>query len=282
MIYIGLTGWGDHDSLSIDKIPNRDKLKVYGAHFPVVEVDASFYAIQPKRNIEKWIAETPSSFQFVVKAYQGMTGHQRGEIPFDSKKEMFAAFRDSLEGYQKSGKLAMVLFQFPPWFDCKRENVNYLRWCKAEMGEIPLAIEFRNQSWYRPNMVQQTLEFLEKEGWIHTVCDEPQAGEGSIPLVLKATHPDKTLVRFHGRNIHGWQKPASGVNWREVRYLYRYNKQELVDWVEKLRILEKQSKDVYVLFNNNSGGDAADNAKQFIDLLGITYEGLAPKQLGLF
>ncbi|MGE7603228.1 DUF72 domain-containing protein [Peribacillus sp. NPDC097675] len=282
MIYIGLTGWGDHDSLSIDKIPNRDKLKVYGAHFPAVEVDASFYAIQPKRNIEKWVAETPSSFQFVVKAYQGMTGHQRGEIPFDSKKEMFAAFRDSLEGFQKSGKLTMALFQFPPWFDCKRENVNYLRWCKAEMGDIPVAIEFRNQSWYRPNMVQQTLEFLQKEGWIHTVCDEPQAGEGSIPLVLHATHPDKTLVRFHGRNIHGWQKPASGVNWREVRYLYRYNKEELADWVEKIRILEKQSKDVYVLFNNNSGGDAADNAKQFIDLLGVTYEGLAPKQLGLF
>ncbi|MFJ7745234.1 DUF72 domain-containing protein [Peribacillus sp. NPDC097295] len=282
MIYIGLTGWGDHDSLSMDKVPSRDKLKVYGAHFPTVEVDTSFYAIQPKRNIEKWVAKTPGSFQFIVKAYQGMTGHMRGEIPFESKKEMFAAFRDSLEGFRESGKLAMVLFQFPPWFDCKRENVNYLRWCKAEMGNIPVAIEFRNQSWYRPNLIQQTLEFIRKEGWIHTVCDEPQAGEGSIPLVLEATHPDKTLVRFHGRNIHGWQKPASGANWREVRYLYRYNKQELEEWVEKIRILEKQSKDVYVLFNNNSGGDAADNAKQFIDLLGITYEGLAPKQLGLF
>ena len=282
MIYIGLTGWGDHDALSIDKVPPRDKLKVYGAHFPTVEVDASFYAIQPTRNIEKWIAETPDSFHFVVKAYQGMTGHQRGEIPFESKKEMFAAFRGSLEAFQRSGKLAMVLFQFPPWFDCKRENVQYLRWCKAEMGDIPVAIEFRNQSWYRPNRVQQTLAFIEQEGWIHTLCDEPQAGEGSIPLVLKATHPGKTLVRFHGRNIHGWQKPASGANWREVRYLYRYNQQELTDWVEKLRLLEKQSKDVYVLFNNNSGGDAADNAKQFIDLLGLTYEGLAPKQLGLF
>lgn len=282
MIYIGLTGWGDHDSLSMDKVPSRDKLMVYGAHFLTVEVDASFYAIQPKRNIEKWVAKTPGSFQFVVKAYQGMTGHLRGEIPFESKKEMFAAFRDSLEGFRESGKLAMVLFQFPPWFDCKRENVNYLRWCKAEMGDIPVAIEFRNQSWYRPKLIQQTLEFIRKEGWIHTVCDEPQAGEGSIPLVLEATNPDKTLVRFHGRNIHGWQKPASGANWREVRYLYRYNKQELAEWVEKIRILEKQSKDMYVLFNNNSGGDAADNAKQFIDMLGITYEGLAPKQLGLF
>ncbi|WP_430188906.1 DUF72 domain-containing protein [Peribacillus frigoritolerans] len=249
--------------------------------FIPVNTDVQLW-VQPKRNSEKWVSETPASFRFVVKAYQGMTGHQRGEIPFESKKEMFKAFCDSLEAYRKSGKLAMVLFQFLPWFDCKRENVNYLRWCKAEMGDIPVAIEFRNQSWYRPNVVQQTLDFIEKEGWIHTVCDEPQAGEGSIPVVLHATDKDKTLVRFHGRNLHGWQRPASGDNWREVRYLYRYNHQELTEWVEKIRILEKESKELYVLFNNNSGGDAADNAKQMIELLGIEYEGLAPKQLGLF
>jgi uncharacterized protein YecE (DUF72 family) len=36
-------------------------------------------------------------------------------------------------------------------------------------------------------------------------------------------------------------------------------------------------------FNNNSGGHAANNAKQRINkLLGIDYEGLAPKQLKLF
>ena len=282
MIYIGLTGWGDHDSLYMDHVSPRDKLKEYAANFPTVEVDASFYAVQPKRNIEKWVAETPSSFQFIVKAYQGMTGHQRGDIPFESRKEMFAAFRDSLTSYQEKGKLAMVLFQFPPWFDCKRENVNFLRWCKNEMGDIPCAIEFRHQSWYQPKMMQKTLSFLRQQGWIHTVCDEPQAGEGSIPLVLEATDPDKTLVRFHGRNIHGWQRPASGDNWREVRYLYRYNQQELEEWATRLRKLQQQSKDLYVLFNNNSGGDAADNAKQMVELLGVEYKDLAPKQLGLF
>ncbi|WP_110928590.1 DUF72 domain-containing protein [Bacillus massiliglaciei] len=281
MIFLGLTGWGDHESLYTDKISARDKLREYAAHFPIVEVDASFYAIQPKRNSEKWTAETPAGFRFIVKAYQGMTGHQRGQIPFESKKEMFAAFRDSLEPYQAAGKLAMVLFQFPPWFNCTKENVQYLRWCKAEMEDIPAAIEFRNQSWYSEEYGQQTLKFLADEGWIHTVCDEPQAGEGSVPIILKSTNPLKTLVRFHGRNVHGWKKPSSG-NWREVRYLYRYNWKELEEWKGKLKELEKGSKDIFVLFNNNSGGDAADNAKQMIELLEIEYEGLAPKQLNLF
>ncbi|MDQ0219670.1 DUF72 domain-containing protein [Peribacillus cavernae] len=281
MIYIGVTGWGDHDRLYPGKISPRDKLKEYAAHFPTVEVDASFYAVQSKRNTEKWVSETPSSFQFIVKAYQGMTGHQRGESPYESKKEMFAAFDDSLQAFRETNKLSMVLFQFPPWFNCKKENVDYLRWCKQEMGDTPVALEFRNQTWYESRYYDQTLAFIEEEGWIHTVCDEPQAGEGSIPIVLKATDLDKALVRFHGRNVHGWKK-QSGGNWREVRYLYRYNQQELEEWAEKLHILEKQSKNIYVLFNNNSGGDAADNAKQMIDLLSIKYEGLAPRQLDLF
>lgn len=42
MIYIGLTGWGDHDSLYTDDIKARDKLSEYSSHFPVVEVDATF------------------------------------------------------------------------------------------------------------------------------------------------------------------------------------------------------------------------------------------------
>lgn len=281
MIYIGLTGWGDHDSLYDPESSPRNKLTDYASYFPTVEVDSSFYAVQPLKNAQKWVDETPHGFQFIVKAYQGMTGHQRGEIPFDNKKEMFHAFKDSLTPYIEAKKLAMVLFQFPPWFDCKKENVQYLRWCKQEMGEIPCALEFRHQSWFWPAYHESTLGFMEKEQWIHSICDEPQAGDGSVPTVLQATTKDKVLVRFHGRNVHGWQKPTD-VNWREVRYLYRYNDKELREWVQHLKQLEKECQDVYVVFNNNSGGDAADNGKQLIELMNIEYENLAPRQLDLF
>ncbi|GIN62091.1 UPF0759 protein YunF [Robertmurraya siralis] len=281
MIYVGLTGWGDHDSLYELEASKKNKLAIYASYFPTVEVDSSFYAVQPLKNAQKWVEETPASFQFIVKAYQGMTGHQRGEIPFDSKKEMFQAFKDSLTPYIEAGKLAMVLFQFPPWFDCKKENVQYLRWCRQEMGDIPSALEFRHQSWFWPAYYERTLQFMEQEQWIHSICDEPQAGEGSIPIVLKTTRKDKVLVRFHGRNIHGWQK-RTDVNWREVRYLYRYNEEELREWVNRLKMLQNECRNVYVVFNNNSGGDAADNGKELIELMKIEYENLAPRQLDLF
>ncbi|MFP3490889.1 DUF72 domain-containing protein, partial [Staphylococcus sp. SIMBA_130] len=78
------------------------------------------------RNFQKWADETPEGFRFVVKAYQGMTGHQRGDIPFESRDEMFQAYKESLRPLQNAGKLAMVLFQFPPWFDVNKENMNIL------------------------------------------------------------------------------------------------------------------------------------------------------------
>ena len=122
---------------------------------------------------------------------------------------------------------------------------------------------------------------MEEEQWIHSVCDEPQAGRTSIPTILHVTDYNKTLVRMHGRNIHGWNNNGRS-DWREVRFLYRYNDKELYEWKKNLEFLQSQSNDIYLLFNNNSGGDAADNAKRMIDILGLEYRGLAPRQLDLF
>ncbi|MBS4208516.1 DUF72 domain-containing protein [Bacillus sp. FJAT-50079] len=281
MINIGVTGWGDHESLYQNRVPSRDKLQEYAAHFPTVEVDASFYAIQSKNTVLKWVNDTPEAFRFIVKAYQGMTGHQRGEQQHATKEEMFQAFIASLEPYVQYNKLAMVLFQFPPWFDCTKEHVSYLRYCREKMGNFPVALEFRNQTWFYPQYLENTLRFMEGERWIHSICDEPQAGIGSVPTILQATSKEKTLVRMHGRNVAAWMKPG-GDNWREVRYLYRYNEKELLEWKNNLLKLQQETRDIYVVFNNNSGGDAADNAKQLIQLLNIDYQGLAAKQLDLF
>ncbi|MTH53879.1 DUF72 domain-containing protein [Bacillus mangrovi] len=281
MIRIGVTGWGDHDFLYPHGMKPSDKLKEYSAYFPAVEIDASFYAVQPERNMRKWAEETPPGFQFVVKAYQGMTGHERGEIPFETKSEMFEAFKVSLRPLIEKEKMSMVLFQFPPWFDCRKENVDYLRWCKRQMEGLPCALEFRNQTWFAAGVRERTMAFMREEAWIHSICDEPQAGTGSIPAILETADPAKTLVRFHGRNVHGWNKTGSGEEWREVRYLYKYSKAELEEWADKLKGLEENSGEVIALFNNNSGGDAAENALEMIDLLGIKYEGLASRQMSL-
>ncbi|HSI65897.1 MAG TPA: DUF72 domain-containing protein [Planococcus sp. (in: firmicutes)] len=282
MIYVGLTGWGDHPDVYSPNARQKNKLIDYSAHFPIVELDSSFYAVQPERNIRKWIDETPNNFQFIVKAYQGMTGHQRGENPFESRDEMFDAYCKSIRPLKEADKLAMVLLQFPPWFDCTKENVGQLQEIIGRLEEFDLAVEFRHQSWYRGEMAEKTIEFLKSNRLIHSVCDEPQAGEGSIPFVPVPAREDKVLIRLHGRNVHGWLNPGNTKKWREVRYLYDYNEEELTEISQAIHELHKTVEQVYIVFNNNSGGHAAGDAKQFQAINDIDYQGLAPKQLDLF
>ncbi|MCT2537325.1 DUF72 domain-containing protein [Aquibacillus koreensis] len=280
-ILIGLTGWGDHDSLYMEKGATRRKLEVYSSHFPVVEVDSAFYAIQTPSNYEKWVSQTPKDFSFVIKAHQSMTGHDRSTMTNQQAKELFKAYIDSIQPVIQAKKLNAILFQFPPWFDLNQKHIQKLRKIKSLMPDLPLALEFRNQSWFKDENRSATLQFMKEEGWIHSICDEPQAEEGSVPLVLESTSDLKTLVRFHGRNVHGWNRNGRD-DWREVRFLYDYNETELKEWVSNIKQLQKDTKEITVLFNNNSGGHAAGNAKQLIELLNITYDNLNPKQMDIF
>ncbi len=282
MINIGLTGWGDHDTLYEDLERKTDKLKTYASHFPIVELDASYYAIQPERNIQKWINETPKRFQFVVKIHQALTLHADFRDFAETRQELFDKFKEMLKPLQENEKLAMVLVQFPPWFDCSSQNIKYILYVKQQLKDFPICVEFRHQSWFNERFKEETLTFLTEHQIIHAVIDEPQVKDGSIPLVNRITS-DIAFVRYHGRNVHGWtKKDMTDQEWRDVRYLYNYNDQELYDLAQKVKILEQKAKKVYVVFNNNSGGHAAQNAKTYQDMLDIDYEGLAPQQLKLF
>ncbi|TCW40411.1 DUF72 domain-containing protein [Laceyella sacchari] len=280
-IQIGVCGWGDHD-LYPPGTQAREKLAIYAAHFPVVEVDSTFYAIAPVERMERWVNETPESFRFVVKAYRELTGHGRLEkAPVRPWRELVEDMRASLEPMLRAGKLEAVLFQFPPWYDCSQKHVKYIRRVREAFRDVPVAVEFRNQSWFYPDFHDKTLRLLEREQCIHVICDEPQAGEGSVPLVVAATVPEQAIVRFHGRNVAGWNNTGQ-PNWRDVRYAYRYEEAELAEWVGYVRQLEQRVKRITLLFNNNSQGDAVDSANLMMRLLGVEFAGLAPRQLGIF
>ncbi|WNC14003.1 DUF72 domain-containing protein [Brevibacillus brevis] len=280
-IQIGVCGWGDQHELYKQGVKNRDKLSVYASHFPIVEVDSSFYAILPQRNYEAWVRDTPDRFGFIVKAYQAMTGHQRGDAHAD-RRALFRQFAESIQPLVEAGKLKTLLFQYPPWFACTRENVQYVQACRQALSGYPFAVEFRHRSWFDDKYRERTLDFLRQLEATHVVCDEPQVGDGCVPIVTAVAQTTLSLVRFHGRNRAGWRDPGEGQNWRDVRYLYRYSEEELAEWVPRIRQIAKEADEVCILFNNNSGGDAAANAKQFSDMLGVRPSGLNPQQMELF
>ncbi|MGH2180014.1 DUF72 domain-containing protein, partial [Enterococcus faecalis] len=59
-----------------------------------------------------------------------------------------------------SHKLFAFLVQFPGTFGCPKENVAYLQKIRHWFKVLPIAIEFRNNSWYQPNFLKQMLQFM--------------------------------------------------------------------------------------------------------------------------
>ena len=126
--------------------------------------------------MNKW--RRPRPLRFYCKAYQGMTGHARGQGKdrYPSVKTMFDHLLTSVEELRVADKLRTVLFQYPPWFGRERKHVDILKRTREWMKDVPVALEFRHQSWYAPEFRERTLEFMRSEGWIHSIADEPQAG----------------------------------------------------------------------------------------------------------
>ncbi|MGB3160113.1 MAG: DUF72 domain-containing protein [Carnobacterium sp.] len=278
MITIGLTGWSDHDLLVIDK---SRKLEDYASHFPFVELDTSFYAIPSEKNMLSWMNKTPENFQFIPKAFQAMTQHKEWIDFFPSQEIMFQHFIAAFNPMIESGKVKSFLFQFPPFFHFTDENLVYLKNIRSWMGDLPVAIEFRHSSWFTEKNQPLTLTFLENHQFIHVTIDQPQTPGNSIPMITATTSKKLSLFRLHGRNYEGWLN-SSGPNWREKRTFYDYSEAELISFVPIIRSLENTSTEVAVIFNNNSGGHAASNAKYLQKLLNLTFNQLGPQQLNLF
>ena len=92
----------------------------------------------------------------------------------------------------------------------------------------------------------------------------PKQGREVFRWCLKRHVADKVLFRLHGRNVQGWRNTTGDDQaWRKVRYLYNYNEEELEEIQNAVKKLETETDEVFVVFNNNSGGHAAQNAKQF-------------------
>jgi len=281
MISIGLTTWTEHPAL----IGGEDRpvtLTEYAGHFPVVELDTPFYGIPRQTTVGKWSAAVPDGFQYILKANQVMTKHDRKE-PADATTlaTAFEQFKEAIQPLVVSGKLLTVLFQFPPFFNRTTANIEYLRDVRVQMGNLPVAVEFRSPSWFAtPGMTADVLAYLKSLKLTNVTTDEPHNLNDGIPLVDTVTTPELAVVRLHGRNAQGWFN--QGANWRKTRTLYRYSEEELQGFAALTKRLDQQAKNVCVIFNNNSGRDAAPNAQRLQAILDLHWENLAPQQLDLF
>lgn len=306
-IMVGSCSWTDPSLISTGRFYPKGvssaeaRLRYYATQFPLVEVDATYYAPPSERNSRLWVERTPDGFVFDVKAFALLTTHHatterlpaelRGALPPElaGKHRLAPAdlderflelvwdlHRRALAPLAEAGKLGAVLFQFPPWFTVNAANRDHLRSIPERLPGMTAAVEFRGGGWMEPGAAAGTLALLEKAGLAYVCVDEPQVERTSTPPVVAVTAP-LAYVRFHGRNVDTWSITRGAAS---DRFKYLYRDDELEEWVPQVTELARQAATVHVLFNNNYEDWGIRNARRMGQLLG-TGTGPAQGQLDL-
>src|SRR5262249_54851583 len=102
------------------------------------------------------------------------------------------------------------------------------------------------------------------------VCvDMPQGFPSSLPPVAATTAKDLAMVRFHGRDRTAWAKKNVSAS---ERFRYDYKKDELGEWVPKIRSLADSARETHVLMNNCYRDFAVRNARDLGSMLDLALE----------
>lgn len=215
----------------------RHRLQLYAAHFPLVEVNSTFYKLPRLPTAASWRAladEVNPALEFTVKVHQDVTHNDRfrGEAAR-------TAFLRSAE-IAKALRAKVLLLQCPASFGPTSENIQAL---KRFLEEVPrddfvLVWEPRGAWEKEPKKVQ---ELCENYDLVH--CTDPFK---ALPVRAKPF----AYLRLHGA------PPGTKM------YRYTYTDEDL-RWLRE-QIMNLDTELVYVLFNNDT---MAQDARRFREVL---------------
>ena len=293
MIHIGTCSWTEKTLIQSGEFYPRTvrtaegRLRYYASNFDTVEVDSSYYAIPDMRNTSLWVDRTPENFIFHIKVYGALTGHgiDPGTLPKDifnllsekdkTEKHVYIKephllqviadrFNEALSPLKRTNKLGVLVFQFPPWFQYKTANLDYILNCKELMSGLTVAVEFRHGSWLTSDHMDSILKLFRMNQLTYITADEPQYGNlATVPFLPNVT-TDIAYFRFHGRNKENWLKKGIETS---LRFAYLYSDEELKEFVPSIQVVDKRAKVTYAMYNNCYGGFAMKNALRLKEIL---------------
>lgn len=277
----------------------EERLRYYASRFSLVEVDSTYYALPARRMAELWNERTPADFTFNVKAHALMTGQptevQRlprelrdalpGELaekariygkdlPPELYDRVWEIFRDAMEPLRSSGKLGVVLLQYPRWFHPGHDNRVSILDARDRLGDLGSAVEFRNATWFDERNAERTLDFLERNELPFVMVDEPQGFRSSVPPIEAVTSSRLAMVRFHGRRADNWERPGVPV---VERFRYLYDRAELEEWVPRITAVAEKAAGTHVIMNNCYSNYGTTNALEIATMIREAYDDAGPR-----
>ena len=228
-LYVGTSGYSYKEwkgTFYPKQLPDREMLRFYGEHFRTVEINNTFYRMPKAAVLESWAEAVPRDFEFVLKASQRITHHQRLK-DVDGLLSYLLGVAEAL-----AERLGPLLFQLPPQLP---KDVARLR---AFLALLPsqrrVALEFRHPSWFD----DEVFGLLRDHGAALCVAD----AEGKLSAPLVAT-----------------------TDWGYLRLRQPdYNDAALRSWLKRLQ--EQDWQDAFVFFKHEDAGKGPQMAKRFLEL----------------
>jgi len=291
-ILVGTASWTDPEFIKAGWYPPEvrndaeGRLRYYAERFPMVEVNASFYALPTIETVAAWAERTPPGFRFHVKAHQVISGHPSdpGRLPtalrnlpaeLDAKgrirkpsRELRDAVIDALlEACGPLGdRLGAILVQLPPFVVSGERQRDELARILSRLRPARAAVEFRHRSWAAAGERERAAELLAEHDAAWVCVDAPQTeAMSAMPPVVEVTSEGLAYVRMHGRNATMWTRGRTVAE----RFDYEYADRELEEWVEPVLDMAERAQEVAVVMNNNSRDYALQAASRFTELLSL-------------
>jgi uncharacterized protein YecE (DUF72 family) len=233
---VGCSGWFYWDWRGIfypNDLPTNKWFSHYAKKFKTVELNAPFYSWPTIGTVKTWLRQAGRrKFVYTIKVSELIT-HVKS---FRGCKELIKDF-----GYiadMLGPAMGCFLFQLPRSFTYTPTRL------KSILSQIDHkrrnVVEFRHESWWN----EKVFSAFKEKGTIFCSCSGPKLPDELIKTA------DEVYIRFHGTQ-----------KW----YRHNYSQDELKIWAD--RIVESNSKRVWVYFNNDYEGYAIKNAGELIALI---------------
>lgn len=239
-VLVGTSGWQYEDwrgPVYPSDLPKSRWLAAYAERFHTVEVNNTFYHLPRAETFAGWADGTPPDFVWAVKASRYITHVRRLR---DCEQPVQLLWSRAVE---LGPRLGPILFQLPPSLAVDAPRL--AGFLEARPPGMRLAFEFRHRSWYR----DEVLEMLDAAGAALVLADRPRA---RVPTLVTGGW---SYVRFHQGRV---EAP-------------RYTRRKLRRWAVKISSLP--TREVFVYFNNDTGGAAVRDALMLEELLAATGRG---------
>jgi len=220
-----------------EKTSANKMLEFYLRHFNTVELNNSFYRLPTEVAFDEWKRATPAHFVFAVKASRFLTHNKKLKDPEQALDKFLPRVM------HLDAKLGPILFQLPPKWKVNLERLEGL--LNVLPRRFRYVFEFREQSWINSEVESLLARFNA------AFCIYELAGYHS---------PNTVTANFAYIRLHG---PAAG------KYQGSYSDERLGEWCRRIKRWSKKLQAVYIYFDNDQAGFAAQNALTLKRMVGV-------------